>query len=95
MKSIEERAKEYAPDTFDNDYIIPAREGYIVNLQRKAYIAGATEQKAIDEKYIKLLEEDRNAFIAFCYNIINGKYISVIDAAKEQLSYLENQVMEE
>lgn len=49
----------------------------------------------IDEKYIKLLEEDRNAFIAFCYNIINGKYISVIDAAKEQLSYLENKVMEE
>ena len=49
----------------------------------------------IDEKYIKLLEEDRNAFIAFCYNIINGKYIAVIDAAKEQLSYLENKVMEE
>ena len=48
MKTIEERAKEYAPDTFDNDYILPAREGYIVNLQRKAYIAGATEQKAID-----------------------------------------------
>ena len=61
----------------------------------RAYIAGAKEQKAIDEKYIKLLEEDRNAFIAFCYNIINGKYISVIDAAKEQLSYLENKVMEE
>ena len=60
----------------------------------RAYIKGATEQKAIDEKYIKLLEEDRNAFIAFCYNIINGKYISVIDAAKEQLSYLENKVME-
>ena len=65
------------------------------NMVARAYIAGAKEQKAIDEKYIKLLEEDRNAFIAFCYNIINGKYISVIDAAKEQLSYLENKVMEE
>ena len=48
MKSIEERAKEYAPDAFDPDYILPARQGYIVNLQRKAYIEGAAEQKAID-----------------------------------------------
>ena len=49
MKTIEERAKEYAPDAFDPDYILPAREGYIVSLQRRAYIAGATEQKAIDK----------------------------------------------
>ena len=49
MKSIEERAKEYAPDPFDDDYIIPAREGHIVNQQRKAYVAGAREQKEIDE----------------------------------------------
>ena len=49
MKTIEERAKEYAPDAFDPDYILPAREGHIVNKERSAYIAGATEQKAIDE----------------------------------------------
>lgn len=49
MKTIEERAKEYAPDPFDPDYILPAREGHIVNQQRIAYIAGATEQKAIDD----------------------------------------------
>ena len=48
MKTIVERAKEYAPDAFDPDYILPAREGYIVNLQRRAYIAGAEEQKRID-----------------------------------------------
>lgn len=48
MKTIEERAKEYAPDPFDPDYILPAREGYIVKTQRNAYIAGATAQKAID-----------------------------------------------
>lgn len=48
MKTIEERAKEYAPDAFDPDYILPAREGYIVSLQRKAYIAGAKEQRKID-----------------------------------------------
>lgn len=38
MKTIEERAKEYAPDPF------------LAALERKAYIAGATEQKAIDEE---------------------------------------------
>ena len=48
MKTIEERAKGYAPDAFEPDCILPAREGYIVNLQRRAYIAGAAEQKAID-----------------------------------------------
>ena len=53
MQTIEERAKEYAPDAFDTDYILPAREGYIVNLQRKAYIAGAIEQKAIDDELCK------------------------------------------
>lgn len=53
--TIEERAKEYAPDAFDPNYILPAREGYIVSLQRRAYIAGAEEQKAIDDaKLLKL-----------------------------------------
>ena len=36
--TIEERAKEYAPDPF------------LAALERKAYIAGETEQKAIDEE---------------------------------------------
>ena len=90
MKTIEERAElnlQYEKDFLGRDLSD--------DMVCRAYIAGVKEQKAIDEKYIKLLEEDRNAFIAFCYNIINGKYISVIDAAKEQLSYLENKVMEE
>ena len=43
MKTIEERAKEYASDPF------------LSALERKAYIAGATEQKAIDnEELLKL-----------------------------------------
>ena len=90
MKTIEEKARlnlQYEKDFLGRDLSD--------DMVCRAYVRGAEEQKAIDEKYIKLLEEDRNAFIAFCYNIINGKYISVIDAAKEQLSYLENKVMEE
>ena len=59
MKTIEERAKEYAPDPRDPDYILYSEVGYVVNRYRDAYIAGATEQKAIDiEKACEWLEEN-------------------------------------
>ena len=57
MKSIEERAKEYASDAFDPDYILPAREEYLVNIQRQAYVVGATDQKNIDEE-VRLKKSD-------------------------------------
>ena len=46
--TIKERAKEYAPDPLDPDYILPTREEYIVKQQRQAHIAGASEQRQID-----------------------------------------------
>lgn len=49
MKTIEERARDYAPNALDADFIVPVREGYIVKEQRLAYKQGATEQKAIDD----------------------------------------------
>ena len=59
MKTIEERAKEYAPDPRDPDYILYSEVGYVVNRYRDAYIAGATEQKAIDiEKACEWLENN-------------------------------------
>ena len=39
--TIEEKAKETIPDAFDNDEILPAREGFIVNQQRLAFYYGA------------------------------------------------------
>ena len=45
MQTIEERAKEQAPDPF------------LAALERKAYITGATEQKAIDEE-VRLKKSD-------------------------------------
>ena len=53
MKTKEERAKEFAPDPIDPDCILPAREEYIVNQQRIAYIAGAMEQRDIDVARIR------------------------------------------
>ena len=43
MKTIEERAKEYAPDPF------------LAALERKAYIAGAKDQQYIDRLFIEQL----------------------------------------
>ena len=81
MKSIKERAKEYAPDPFDTDYILPAREGYIVNQQRIAYIAGATEQRKID------IDKAKTAFGKACgwlstypwYNEVFEEFIKNIE----------------
>ena len=43
MKTIEERAMEYAPEPLNDHYAIPA---FIANEnKRQAYIAGAKEQK--------------------------------------------------
>ena len=39
--TIEEKAKEIIPDAFDNDMILPAREGFIVDQQRLYFKAGA------------------------------------------------------
>ena len=50
MKTIEERAKEYAPAPFDPDEIIYTKKRYVVNVIRDAYIVGANAQKAIDEE---------------------------------------------
>lgn len=41
MKTLEERAKEIIPDAFDEDEILPAREGFIVKQQRIAFYQGA------------------------------------------------------
>ena len=80
-KTIEERAREYAPDPFDADYILPAREGHIVNQQRIAYIAGATEQRKID------IEKAKTAFGKACgwlstypwYNEVFGEFRKAIE----------------
>lgn len=41
MKTIQEIAIEKIPDAFDPDEILPARAGYLVNLERRGFIDGA------------------------------------------------------
>ena len=83
VMTIEERAKEYAPDPF------------LAALERKAYIAGATEQKALDEE-VRLkkcddmteAEYEREVAFADWYNK-NGKgtptYSDAIEWARKEV----------
>lgn len=65
MATIEERAKKYAPGPLNLNY---AMEAYIANELRQAYIAGASEQKVIDdanlhERFEKILKGQKWDFI--------------------------------
>ncbi len=67
MKTIEERAMEYAPEPLNDHYAIPA---FIASEnKRQAYIAGATEQKTIDKANYKQGYHDaaEKACNIFCY----------------------------
>ena len=77
MKRIKERAKEYAPDPVDPDCILPAREEYIVNQQRIAYIAGAMEQRDIDVARIREFLSRESAY--------NGSMTCIDDLLIEEL----------
>lgn len=52
--TTEEKAKEIIPDAFDEDEILPAREGFIVKCQRLAFHQGA---EWMIEKVINLISE--------------------------------------
>ena len=55
MKSIEERAREYVPDTLNENIVVSSQ--VLVYMQRGAYMAGAVEQQAIDEE-VRLKKSD-------------------------------------
>ena len=57
-KTIEQRAEEYAPNTITSHIFKSSPlKGLIVRILRDAYIAGAKEQKAIDEE-VRLKKSD-------------------------------------
>ena len=58
--NIEEKAKEIIPDAFDDDIILPAREGYIVDQQRLYFKEGANWML---EKAIDWLQEHVNDYL--------------------------------
>ena len=91
MKSIEERAKEYVPDTLNENIVVSSQ--VLVYMQRGAYMAGAVEQQAIDEEVrlkksddMTKAEYDRETAFADWY-LKNGKgtptYSDAIDWARK------------
>ena len=97
MKTIEERAKEYVPNVIDPNYVeLPARGGeFFLRALREAYIAGAKEQKAIDEevrlkKCDDMTEAEYNHETAFVdWYLENGKgmpaYSDAIEWARKEV----------
>ena len=100
MKTIEERARETYPIDRDNVF---------AELKRNAYIAGATEQKAIDEqvrlkKCDDMTEAEYNRETAFVdWYLENGKgtptYSDAIEWARKEVinkacEWLDNYLME-
>ena len=100
MKTIEERARETYPIDRDNVF---------AELKRNAYIAGATEQKAIDEqvrlkKCDDMTEAEYNRETAFVdWYLENGKgsptYSDAIEWARKEVinkacEWLDNDLME-
>ena len=95
MKTIEQRAEEYVPNTITaHIFKSSPLKGLIVRILRDAYIAGAKEQQAIDEK-VRLkksddmteAEYDRETAFAGWY-LQNGKgtptYSDAIEWARKQ-----------
>ena len=64
MKSIQERAKEYSSKKADISLSDIYNEA-LANIYEEAYIAGATEQKAIDEK-VRLKKFDDMTLPEYC-----------------------------
>ena len=111
MKTIEEKAKEYVPNVIDPNYVeLPARGGeFFLRALRDAYIAGAKEQKAIDEevrlkKCDDMTEAEYNHETAFVdWYLENGKgmpsYSDAIEWARKEViekacEWLGNYLME-
>lgn len=81
IKTIEERAKEYAPDPF------------LAALERKAYIAGATEQKAIDDEEINalysIMEQSASVLgIGTMWLNENARQVAIAELREKILKYL-------
>ena len=94
MKTIEERAKEYASKKADIS-LSHVYNDALTNLYEEGYIAGATEQKAIDEevrlkKCDDMTEAEYNRETAFMdWYLENGKgmpaYSDAIEWARKEV----------
>ena len=55
---IEERVRKYSPDSIWPDMVWQIRDEHLVDYRREAYIAGALEQKVIDDAELLKLKSE-------------------------------------
>ena len=55
---LEERVRKYSPDSIWPDMVWQIRDGHLVDYRREAYIAGALEQKVIDDAELLKLKSE-------------------------------------
>ena len=88
MKTIEERAKEYSLKDFDGYYT--GRE----NAMKEGYIAGATEQKAIDEAKLLKLKSAWEEEAQITHDDEANRKQGYHDAIEKACEWLDNYLME-
>ena len=89
MKTIEERAKEWGEhivettpyDVVDGKDCVLVEDRNIADVAEESYIAGATEQKAIDDERIAELEKEKALLILEVHN--KNKRIAELKAMEE------------
>ena len=88
MKTIEERAKEYSLKDFDGYYT--GRE----NAMEEGYIAGAKEQKAIDEAKLLKLKSAWEEEVQINHDDEANRKQGYHDAIEKACEWLDNYLME-
>ena len=91
--TLEERAKEYAPDIPNSDGLFPTRISTLAAIERRGYIAGATEQKAIDDEEINALysivEQSASVLgIGTMWLNENARQVAIAELREKILKYL-------
>ena len=93
MKTIEQRAEEYAPNTITSHIFKSSPlKGLIVRILRDAYIAGANEQKEIDDALLLKLKSSWEEEAQINHNDESNYKQGYHDAVERACSWLKQEL---
>ena len=95
MKTIEQRAEEYVPNTITaHIFKSSPLKGLIVRILRDAYIAGANEQKEIDDDLLLKLKSSWEEEAQINHNDKSNYKQGYHDAVEKACSWLKKELQE-
>ena len=95
MKTIEQRAEEYVPNTITaHIFKSSPLKGLIVRILRDAYIAGAKDQKAIDDAELHKLKSSWEEEAQINHNDKSNYKQGYHDAVEKACSWLKKELQE-